>query len=91
MRQLALVVIGLTLLPTAARALIPEPPHVVRGAVTVNGAPRTWGTVTLRLDGSPERDRVVRSRDAAGDGKRLCAGGADGRAGPARSGHGAAG
>jgi hypothetical protein len=42
------------LLPLPAHALVPEPPHLIRGAVTVNGAPRTWGTVTVRLAASPE-------------------------------------
>jgi hypothetical protein len=42
------------LIPQLAHALVPEPPHLIRGAVTVNGAARTWGTVTLRLVGSGE-------------------------------------
>ena len=42
------------LLPFTASALIPEPPHLIRGAVTVNGAARSWGRVTLRLLSSPE-------------------------------------
>lgn len=43
------------LLPFTASALVPEPPHLIRGAVTVNGAPRSWGRVSLRLTGSPDQ------------------------------------
>jgi len=42
------------LLPITASALVPEPPHLIRGAVTVNGAARSWGRVTLRLSGSSD-------------------------------------
>jgi hypothetical protein len=42
------------LIPSLVHALVPEPPYLIRGAVTVNGAARAWGTVTLRLAGSPE-------------------------------------
>ena len=42
------------LLPLTASALVPEPPHLISGAVTVNGAGRSWGRVTLRLSGSPD-------------------------------------
>jgi hypothetical protein len=48
------VLVFLSLLPGISHALIPEPPHVIRGVVTVNGAARSWGTVSLRLDGSPD-------------------------------------
>jgi len=42
------------MLPFTASALVPEPPHLIRGAVTVNGAPRSWGRVALRISGSPD-------------------------------------
>lgn len=38
----------------AAQALIPEPPFIIRGTVKVNGQPRTWGSVTVRLDEAGE-------------------------------------
>ncbi|HEY6000775.1 MAG TPA: hypothetical protein VI078_15925 [bacterium] len=44
----------LVFFPAAAYALLPEPPHLVNGAVTVNGSARTWGTVSLRLSGAPD-------------------------------------
>ena len=44
----------IALIPALAHALVPEPPHLIRGAVTVNGEARTWGTVSLRLEGSGE-------------------------------------
>jgi hypothetical protein len=49
--QISFLVPGLV---SPASALIPEPPHLVRGTVTVNGAPRNWGTVAINVHGSPD-------------------------------------
>lgn len=54
MRSIPFAALLALLLPLAAYALVPEPPHLIRGAVTVNGAPRSWGRVTLRLSSSAE-------------------------------------
>lgn len=51
-RGAAIVAAALALAPSGAFGVIPEPPHVVRGTVTVAGAPRTWGTVSARYAGA---------------------------------------